>query len=68
MSLARYLLGVGALLCVPHVVFFTTRLVQSAEVDWTRTDPARLVLSPSQAIQVFRLTGPLTMIAADGRT
>jgi hypothetical protein len=41
-------------------VFFTTRLVRSPEGDWTRTDPAaRLVLSPSWAIQVFRLTGPL---------
>jgi hypothetical protein len=41
-------------------VFFTTRLVHSPEVDWTRTDPAaRLVLSPSVAIQVFRLTGAL---------
>ena len=41
-------------------VFFTTRLVHSPEVDWTRTDPAaRLVLSPNRAIQVFRLTGPL---------
>jgi hypothetical protein len=43
-----------------NVVFFTTRLVPSPEVDWTRTDPAaRLVLSPSEAIQVFRLTGRL---------
>jgi hypothetical protein len=42
------------------VVFFTTHLVHSPEVDWTRTDPAaRLVLSPSEAIQVFRLTGAL---------
>jgi hypothetical protein len=42
------------------VVFFTKRLVRSPEVDWTRTDPAaRLVLSPSEAIQVFRLTGRL---------
>jgi hypothetical protein len=41
-------------------VFFTTRLVHSPEVDWTRTDPAaRLVLSPTRAIQVFRVTGPL---------
>jgi hypothetical protein len=41
-------------------VFFTTRVVPSPEGDWTRTDPAaRLVLSPSWAIQVFRLTGPL---------
>jgi hypothetical protein len=41
-------------------VFFTTRLVHSPEVDWTRTDPAAsLVLSPNRAIQVFRLTGPL---------
>jgi hypothetical protein len=41
-------------------VFFTTHLVYSPEVDWTRTDPAaRLVLSPNRAIQVFRLTGPL---------
>lgn len=43
-----------------RAVFFTTHVVHSPEVDWTRTDPAaRLVLSPSQAIQVFRLTGPL---------
>jgi hypothetical protein len=43
-----------------RAVFFTTQLVHSPEVDWTRTDPAaRLVLSPSWAIQVFRLTGPL---------
>jgi hypothetical protein len=41
-------------------IFFTTQLVHSPEVDWTRTDPAaRLVLSPNRAIQVFRLTGPL---------
>ncbi len=41
-------------------IFFTTRLVHSPEVDWTRTDPAaKLVLSPAPAIQVFRLTGPL---------
>ncbi|MBO0769356.1 MAG: hypothetical protein J2O48_11795, partial [Solirubrobacterales bacterium] len=41
-------------------VFFTTQLVRSPEVDWTRSDPAaRLVLSPNPAIQVFRLTGPL---------
>ncbi|HLY48237.1 MAG TPA: hypothetical protein VKR21_03490 [Solirubrobacteraceae bacterium] len=41
-------------------VFFTRQLVRSPEVDWTRTDSAaRLVLSPSRAIQVFRLTGPL---------
>jgi hypothetical protein len=41
-------------------IFFTTRLVYSPEVDWTRSDPAaRLVLSPNRAIQVFRLTGPL---------
>jgi hypothetical protein len=41
-------------------VFFTTRLVHSPEVGWTRTDPAaRLVLSPNRAIQVFRLTEPL---------
>jgi hypothetical protein len=41
-------------------VFFTTQLVHSPEVDWTRTDTAaRLVLSPNRAIQVFRLTGPL---------
>jgi hypothetical protein len=41
-------------------VFFTTRLVHSPEVDWTRTDPAaRLLLSPNRAIQVFRLTGPV---------
>ena len=41
-------------------VFFTTQLVHSPEVDWTRTDPAaRLLFSPNRAIQVFRLTGPL---------
>jgi hypothetical protein len=41
-------------------IFFTTQLVHSPEVDWTRTDPAaRLVLSPNRSIQVFRLTGPL---------
>ena len=41
-------------------VFFTTRLVPSPEVAWTRTDPAaRLVLSPNRAVQVFQLTGPL---------
>jgi hypothetical protein len=43
-----------------RAVFFTTRVVHSPEVGWTRTDPAaRLVLSPNSAIQVFRLTGPL---------
>jgi hypothetical protein len=43
-----------------RAITFTTQLVHSREVDWTRTDPAaRLVLSPSWAIQVFRLTGPL---------
>ena len=43
-----------------RAITFTTQLVHSPEVDWTRTDPAaRLVLSPSWAIQVFRLTGPL---------
>jgi hypothetical protein len=43
-----------------RAVTFTTELVRSPEVNWTRTDAAaRLVLSPSQAIQVFRLTGPL---------
>ncbi|HJS94923.1 MAG TPA: hypothetical protein VJ741_11725, partial [Solirubrobacteraceae bacterium] len=41
-------------------IFFTTELVQSRQVDWTRSDPAaRLVLSPTRAIHVFRLTGPL---------
>jgi hypothetical protein len=41
-------------------VFFTTQVVHSPEVDWTRTDPAaRLVLSPNRVIHVFRLTGPL---------
>jgi hypothetical protein len=41
-------------------VFFTTRLVPTPDVNWTRTDPAAtLVLSPDPAIQVFRLTGPL---------
>ncbi|MGZ4664970.1 MAG: hypothetical protein ACXV5Q_07995 [Frankiaceae bacterium] len=43
-----------------RAVTFTTQLVHSPEVDWTRTDPAaRLLLSPNRAIQVFRLTGPL---------
>jgi hypothetical protein len=43
-----------------RAVFFTTQVVHSPEVDWTRTDPAaRLVFSPSRAVQVFRLTGPL---------
>lgn len=43
-----------------RAITFTTRLVPSPEVDWTRTDPAaRLVLSPSRAIRVFRLTAPL---------
>jgi hypothetical protein len=43
-----------------RAVFFTPQLVHSPEGDWTRTDPAaRLVLSPSWAIQVFRLAGPL---------
>jgi hypothetical protein len=43
-----------------RAVFFTTQLVHSPEVDWTRTDPAaRLLLFPNRAIQVFRLTGPL---------
>jgi hypothetical protein len=43
-----------------RAVFFTTQVVHSPEVDWTRTDPAaRLVLSPNRAIHVFRLTGPL---------
>jgi hypothetical protein len=43
-----------------RAITFTTQLVHSPEVDWTRTDPAaRLVLSPNRAIQVFRLTGPL---------
>jgi hypothetical protein len=43
-----------------RAVTFTTRLVHSPEVEWTRTDAAaKLVLSPSWAIQVFRLTGPL---------
>jgi hypothetical protein len=41
-------------------ITFTTQLVRSPYVEWTRTDPAaRLVLSPSWAIQVSRLTGPL---------
>ncbi len=41
-------------------VLFTTQVVYSPDVDWTRTDPAAsLVLSPNRAIQVFRLTGPL---------
>ncbi|HET6868432.1 MAG TPA: hypothetical protein VFH80_21130 [Solirubrobacteraceae bacterium] len=41
-------------------IFFSTQLVYSSEGDWTRTDPAAmLVLSPNRAIQVFRLTGPL---------
>jgi hypothetical protein len=43
-----------------RAVTFTTQLVHSPEVDWTRTDPAAtLVLSPSWAIQVFRLSAPL---------
>jgi hypothetical protein len=43
-----------------RAITFTTQLVHSPEDNWTRTDPAaRLVLSPSWAIQVFRLTGPL---------
>jgi hypothetical protein len=43
-----------------RAVFFTTQVVHSPEVDWTRTDPAAtLVLSPNRAIQVFHLTGPL---------
>jgi hypothetical protein len=43
-----------------RAITFTTQLVHSPEVGWTRTDPAaRLLLSPSRAIQVFRLTGPL---------
>ena len=43
-----------------RAVFFSTQVVHSPEVDWTRTDPAaKLVLSPNRAIQVFRLTGPL---------
>jgi len=43
-----------------RAVTFTTQLVHSPEVNWTRTDPAaRLVLSPSWAIQVFRLTAHL---------
>jgi hypothetical protein len=43
-----------------RAVFFTTRLVPSPEGNWTRSDPAaRLVLAPSWAIRVFRLTGPL---------
>jgi hypothetical protein len=41
-------------------ITFTTELMPSPEAEWTRTDPsARLVLAPSWAIQVFRLTGPL---------
>jgi hypothetical protein len=41
-------------------VFFTTQLMHSPEGEWTRTDPAaKLVVSPSWAVQVFRLTGPL---------
>jgi hypothetical protein len=43
-----------------RAVFFTRQIVPSPETDWTRTDAAaRLVLSPSHAIHVFRLTGPL---------
>ena len=43
----------------PRAVFFSTQVVHSPEVDWTRTDPAaKLVFSPNPAIQVFRLTGP----------
>jgi hypothetical protein len=41
-------------------IFFTTKLMPTPDAAWTRSDPAaRLVLSPSQAIQVFRLTGRL---------
>jgi hypothetical protein len=41
-------------------IFFTTELLRTPEVDWTRSDPAaKLVLSPNRAIQVFRLAGPL---------
>jgi hypothetical protein len=41
-------------------IFFTTQLMYTPEVDWTRTDTAaKLVLSPDRAIHVFRLTGPL---------
>jgi hypothetical protein len=43
-----------------RAITFTTQLVSSPYADWTRTDSAaRLVLSPSWAIEVFRLTGPL---------
>ena len=43
-----------------RAVYFSTQVVHSPEVDWTRTDPAaKLVLSPDRAIQVFQLTGPL---------
>ena len=43
-----------------RAVTFTGQLVHSPEANWTRTDPAaKLVLSASWAIQVFRLTGPL---------
>jgi hypothetical protein len=43
-----------------RAVTFTTQLLHAPEANWTRTDPAaRLVLSPSWAIHVFRLTAPL---------
>jgi hypothetical protein len=43
-----------------RAITFTTQLAHSPEAAWTRIDPAaRLVLSPSWAIQVFRLIGPL---------
>jgi hypothetical protein len=41
-------------------VFFTTKLIPSPDAAWTQSDPAaRLVLAPSPAIHVFRLTGRL---------
>jgi hypothetical protein len=43
-----------------QAVFFTKQVVDSPEGAWTSTDPAaKLVLSPSRVIQVFRLTGQL---------
>jgi hypothetical protein len=41
-------------------VFFTTKLVSSPEIGWTRRDTAvRRVLAPNRAIEVFRVEGPL---------
>lgn len=41
-------------------IFFTTELVPSPELDWTRSDPsAKLLHAPNRSVQIFRLTGPL---------